>query len=283
MCSSDLSGPRENFLATGGHDRKVKIWRIADSSATQIGEGLQGSNSSITSIDVEADSILASSCDSATRIWSLSSQRLNTTLTGHAAKVNSAKFVGDSKKIVSGSADRTIKLWDVIRGACIRTLFAGSHCFDLVYGNYQTISSHFDKKLRGWDFTQDKNDPAWVILLNDKVISVDVSVDQMKLACCLKDNTIKCVDLRNNNMVCQTYTDEKFRVSEDNWKVSFSNDGQYISCGSCDGSFYVWDVNTAKLEKVLKGHNTKVIATCWSPDGKHVASVESGKKITIWA
>lgn len=277
------SGPRDNFLATGGQDRKVKIWKIAESEATMLGDALQGSNSSITSIDVEADSILASSCDMATRVWSLNSQRLNLTLTGHSAKVNSAKFVGDCKKIVSGSADRTVKLWDVIKGACVRTFFAGSNCFDLVYGNHQTISSHFDKKIRGWDFTLDKNDPAWVILLNEKVVSVDVSVDQNKLACCLKDNTIKCVDLRNNNIVFQTYTDEKFRVGDDSWKVSFSNDGQYISCGSCDGSVYIWDVNTAKVEKVLKGHGGKVIATCWAPDGRHMASIESGRKITIWA
>jgi len=276
------SGPRDNFLATGGQDRKVKIWKIADSKATQVGDALQGSNSSITSIDVEADSLLASSCDMATRVWNLNNQRLNLTLTGHSAKVNSAKFVGDNKKIVSGSADRTVKLWDVVKGACTRTFFAGSNCFDLVYGNYQTISSHFDKKIRGWDFTQDKNDPAWVILLNEKVISVDVSVDQNKLACCLKDNTIKCVDLRNNNVVFQTYTDERFRVGDDSWKVSFSNDGQYVSCGSSDGSFYIWDVNTAKLEANLKNHSGKVIATCWSPDGKRMASIENGRRVTIW-
>lgn len=33
-----------------------------------------------------------------------------------------------------------------------------------------------------------------------------------------------------------------------------SPDGQYVICGSHDGSIFVWDASTAKLEKVLKEH-----------------------------
>lgn len=277
------TSPRDNYLATGGQDRKVKIWKISDGITTPVGEALQGSNNSITSIDVESDSLLASSCDYATRVWSLSTQRLNLTLTGHAAKVNSAKFLGLPIKIASGSADRTIKLWDVNRGACIRTYFAGSNCFDLVYGNYVIISGHFDKKIRGWDLNRpDEKDATWMVPLGDsKVIAVDISRDSTKVACCLRDNTIKCVDLRTLE-VLQTYSHEKFKTGEENWRVSFSNDSQYISCGSSDGSFYIWDANTAKVEKILKGHNNKVIATNWSPDGKRMVSIENGRKVSIW-
>lgn len=33
-----------------------------------------------------------------------------------------------------------------------------------------------------------------------------------------------------------------------------SPDGQYVICGSHDGSIFVWDASTARLEKVLKEH-----------------------------
>ena len=277
------SGPRDDYLATGGQDRKVKIWKIVDGMAAQVGDTLQGSNSSITSLDVETDSILASSGDFATRVWSLNSQRLNLTLTGHSAKVNSAKFLGVPDRIASGSADRTLKLWDVNRGACIRTFFAASNCFDLVYGTCQIISGHFDKKIRGWDLNKPyENEPAWWVPMGERqVIAVDISKDGTKVVCCLRDNTIKSVDLRTLQIL-HTYTDEKFKVGEENWRVNFSNDGSYMACGSNDGSFCIWDVNTGKVEKTLKGHSGKVLTAAWSPDGKRMVSIENSKKVAIW-
>ena len=40
------------------------------------------------------------------------------TLTGHSGKVLSAKFLGDSARVVSGSHDRTLKIWDLHSRAC---------------------------------------------------------------------------------------------------------------------------------------------------------------------
>ena len=40
------------------------------------------------------------------------------TLTGHSARVLAAKFLGDCHKVVSGSHDRTLKIWDLKNAAC---------------------------------------------------------------------------------------------------------------------------------------------------------------------
>lgn len=40
------------------------------------------------------------------------------TLTGHSGKVLSAKFLLDNARIVSGSHDRTLKLWDLRSKVC---------------------------------------------------------------------------------------------------------------------------------------------------------------------
>ena len=55
---------------------------------------------------------------------------------------------------VSGSHDRTIKIWDINKHVCIRTLFAGSSCNDLVTRQgheADIISGHFDKTIRFFD------------------------------------------------------------------------------------------------------------------------------------
>lgn len=40
------------------------------------------------------------------------------TLTGHSGKVMAAKFLGEPSKVVSGSHDRTLKIWDLRSKAC---------------------------------------------------------------------------------------------------------------------------------------------------------------------
>lgn len=88
-----------------------------------------------------------------------------------------AKFVGESQKIVTGSHDRTLKVWDLRSKACIETKFAGSSCNDLVTtdGSGSTIiSGHFDKKIRFWD-TRSSDCLGNDIQLQGKVTSLDLS------------------------------------------------------------------------------------------------------------
>lgn len=46
---------------------------------------------------------------------------LQHTLTGHSGKVLSARFLLDNTRIVSGSYDRTLKLWDLRSKVCTYT------------------------------------------------------------------------------------------------------------------------------------------------------------------
>nr|CAD7264068.1 unnamed protein product [Timema shepardi] len=101
---------------------------------------------------------------------------LQHTLTGHSNKVMAAKFLGEPTKVVTGSYDRTLKIWDLRSRACINTKFAGSSCNDLVTsdGSGSTIiSGHFDKTIRFWDMRADSHINE--ISLQGKVTSLDLS------------------------------------------------------------------------------------------------------------
>lgn len=113
-----------------------------------------------------------------------------------------AKFLGEPSKVVTGSHDRTLKIWDLRSRACIETKFAGSSCNDLVTtdGSGSTIiSGHFDKKIRFWDTRTDCS--ANDIVLAGKITSLDLSKDCKYLASCVRDDTIKLLDLRMNQIV----------------------------------------------------------------------------------
>lgn len=47
---------------------------------------------------------------------------------------------------------------------------------------------------------------------------------------------------------------EGFHVGADYSRAVFSPDATYVAAGSGDGSVYIWNVSTGKLEKTLREH-----------------------------
>ncbi|MBN3271245.1 A16L1 protein, partial [Polyodon spathula] len=353
--------PGSRLLATGGMDRRVKLWEIV-SGRCELKGALTGSNAGITSIEFDSAGsyLLAASNDFASRIWTVDDFRLRHTLTGHSGKVLSARFLLDNARIVSGSHDRTLKLWDlrskVYSGhsgvsvslyvsqstclhmsresliilqlniswqnsylyclvqtvdichrhqlfhhidssnfaytavgwmyvtdilVCIKTVFAGSSCNDIVCTEQCVMSGHFDKKVRYWDIRAESI--VRELELFGRVTSLDLNPDRTELLTCSRDDLLKIIDLRTNT-VRQTFSVQGFKCGSDWTRVMFSPDGSYIAAGSADGTLYVWNVLTGKVENALgKHHSSSINAVAWSPSGAHVVSVEKGSKAVLWS
>ncbi|XP_048524311.1 autophagy-related protein 16-1 isoform X2 [Dendroctonus ponderosae] len=276
--------PVDRLVATGGADRKVKLWDISKGAQENKGT-MVGSNAAVMAVDFDTSGslVLGASNDYATRVWAVADQRLKHTLTGHSGKVMAAKFLGDASKVVTGSHDRTLKVWDLRSRACIETKFAGSSCNDLVTvdnAGSTIISGHFDKTIRFWDCRSESS--ANNIVLNGKVTSLDLARDTKYLLACVRDDTLKLIDLRMNQVV-KSFSCEGFKVGCDWSRATFSPDGQYVAVGSSDGSVYIWGVSTGKVETILKEHGSAVTATSWHPYGSYLATVDRSKIAVIWA
>ncbi|KAM7364248.1 autophagy-related 16 isoform 5-T5 [Cochliomyia hominivorax] len=274
--------PIERVIATGGADRRVKLWDVGKGS-TEPRAVLGGSSAGINSVDFDSNGafIIGTSNDYGARIWSTADNRLRHTLTGHSGKVMAAKYVQEPVKVVTGSYDRTLKIWDLRSIACIETKFAGSSCNDLVTTDSlgsTIISGHYDKKIRFWDIRTEKQ--ADDVLLNAKITSLDLSKDGNYLICSTRDDTIKLLDLRKNQIIT-TFSDEHFKLSCDWARASFNMNATKIACGSADGAIYVWNI-MGKLEAELKGHISAVNAVSWSPNFNAIASVGKGKKCLVY-
>ncbi|XP_052432215.1 autophagy-related protein 16-1 isoform X5 [Carassius gibelio] len=274
--------PGSRLLATGGMDRRVKLWEVVSGRCEPKG-ALTGSNAGITSIEFDStgSSLLAASNDFASRIWTVDDFRLRHTLTGHSGKVLSARFLLDNTRIVSGSYDRTLKLWDLRSKVCMKTVFAGSSCNDIVCTEQCVMSGHFDKKVRFWDIRSESI--VHELELLGRVTSLDLNHDRTELLSCSRDDLVKIIDLRCN-AVRQTFNAQGFKCGSDFTRVTFSPDGSYVAAGSADGVLYIWNVLTGKLDKTLdKGHSSAINSVSWSPSGTFVASVEKGSKAVLWS
>ncbi|KAL5285542.1 ATG16L1 family protein [Megaselia abdita] len=276
--------PTEKIIATGGADRKLKLWDVRKRSPEQLAV-LTGCSQGINSIDFDSTGtyVIGTSNDKGVRVWTVADHRLRHTLTGHIEKVMAAKYLHEPYKIISGSHDRTLKVWDVRSSACIETKFVGSSCFDLVTTDSigaSIISAHFDKKIRFWDIRMEK--PINDLLLPNKITSLDLSKDCNFLLCSVRDDTIKLLDLRMNNIL-RTFSHENFKLSCDSARVGFNFDATRIASGSADGSIYIWNTLNGRHEELLKGHSPSAVnAVSWSPTQSSLASVGKGRRCIVW-
>lgn len=274
--------PGSRLLATGGMDRRVKLWEVVSGRCEPKG-ALTGSNAGITSIEFDSAGtyLLAASNDFASRIWTVDDFRLRHTLTGHSGKVLAARFLLDNARIVSGSYDRTLKLWDLRSKVCVKTVFAGSSCNDIVCTEQCVMSGHFDKKVRFWDIRAESIVRELELL--GRVTSLDLNQDRTELLTCSRDDLLKIIDLRTN-AIRHSFSAQGFKCGADWTRVTFSPDGSYVAAGSADGALYVWNVLTGKLERTLdKSHGSAINAVSWSPSGAFVVSVEKGSKAVLWS
>ena len=73
---------------------------------------------------------------------------------GHCGWVSSVSFDVTGSRIVSGSDDNTVRVWDVATGACVQTLEGHSDAVSSVsFDNTgsRIVSGSDDKTVRVWD------------------------------------------------------------------------------------------------------------------------------------
>uniref|UniRef100_A0A673MAV6 APG16-like 1 n=1 Tax=Sinocyclocheilus rhinocerous TaxID=307959 RepID=A0A673MAV6_9TELE len=246
--------PGSRLLATGGMDRRVKLWEVVSGRCEPKG-ALTGSNAGITSIEFDSAGsyLLAASNDFASRIWTVDDYRLRV----------------------------SISLKTQLSFSGMKTVFAGSSCNDIVCTEQCVMSGHFDKKVRFWDIRAESI--VHELELLGRITSLDLNHDRTELLSCSRDDLVKIIDLRSN-AVRQTFNAQGFKCGSDFTRVTFSPDGSYVAAGSADGVLYIWNVLTGKLDKTLdKGHSSAINSVSWSPSGAYVASVEKGSKAVLWS
>ncbi len=196
-------------------------------------------------------------------------------LEGHSNGVLSVAFSPDGKTIASGSADNTIKLWN-LEGKELRTLTGHSNgVWRVAFSpDGKTIAIGSDDNTIKLCNLEGKELLTLTGHINE-VISVAFSPDGKTIASGSLDNTIKLWNLEGKEL--RTLTGHSNRV----WSVAFSPDGKTIASGSSDNTIKLWNLEGKEL-RTLTGHSNWVWSVAFSPDGKTIASGSYDKSIKLW-
>ncbi|KUJ10180.1 uncharacterized protein LY89DRAFT_710917 [Mollisia scopiformis] len=201
------------------------------------------------------------------------------TLEGHLDSVTSVAFSPDSKQVVSGSYDATIRLWDAATGAALQTLKGHTNLVTSVAfspNGKQVVSGSDDKTVRLWDAA---TGAALQTLEghSDWVRSVAFSPNGKQVVSGSDDETIRLWDAATGAPL-QTLEGHLTWASS----VAFSPDGKQLVFGAGDRTVRLWDVATRKRLQTLKGHTNLVTSVAFSPDGKQVVSSSEDQTVRLW-
>ncbi|REK26403.1 MAG: WD40 repeat domain-containing protein [Planctomycetota bacterium] len=185
----------------------------------------------------------------------------------HEGPVGSVTWSPDSRWILSGSADKTIRVWDADSGAEVAVLRGHE-------GNVKSVcwspdgrwiaSSSGDITLRLWDAATG----AELAVLRgheERVNSVCWSPDGRRIASGSGDMTVRLWDAATGAALAVLRGHEKEVNS-----VCWSPDSQRIASGSDDESVRVWDSDNGTELAVLRWSEHSVSSVSWSPDGQRI-------------
>jgi WD40 repeat protein len=194
------------------------------------------------------------------------------TLTDHTGTVTSVAISSDGKTLVSGSEDRTIKVWDLSTGKAVHTLTGHTGAVESVAisGDGKTlVSGSKDVTIRVWELPTGKESRP----LNGHtgaIESVAISGDGNTLVSGSWDGIIKVWELSTGKVV-RTLPNHKDVV----WSVAISDDGNTLVSGSHDSTVRVWKLSTDKVMPVLNDYRYPI----WSGEIRSVAISQNGKTL----
>jgi WD40 repeat protein len=120
--SARASGPGVNVafspdgrrLATGGERNTVKIWDVQTGEERKTLWGHSGEVYTLAfSPDDDGRWIASGGEDGAVKVWDSHTGEVVHTFRGHTGLVSSVAFSPDGRRLISGSRDTTVKVWDL--------------------------------------------------------------------------------------------------------------------------------------------------------------------------
>nr|MDO8110933.1 TIR domain-containing protein [Candidatus Sigynarchaeota archaeon] len=201
------------------------------------------------------------------------------TLTGHTDTVNTCAFSPEGITIVSGSRDKTLKLWNILTGQEIRTLEGHSYgVYSCAFSPDGTtiVSASDDAKLKLWNARTGEK-ISTLVGHSSLVWACAFSRDGTEIVSASSDHTLKLWDARTGKEL-RTLGGHSSGVTA----CAFSPDGTTIVSGSEDKTLKLWNARTGEEMRSLKGHSAWVHACAFSPDGTTIVSGSSDKTLILW-
>lgn len=246
-------------LASASEDCSIKIW---DWELGELERTLKGHTKAVLDVDFSpsvagsgADGILLASCSSdlTIKIWDPSKDYSNVrTLTGHDHTVSTIRFTPMGTHLISGSRDKTIRIWDVQTGYSVKTL-----------------QVHND-----WVRT--------IQISNDGETILSAGQDRTARITAWRDSDTKSVMVGHEHVIeCTIFAPASAETYLAQMEGLSKAQGSYVVTGGRDKLIKIWNCR-GECIATLKGHENWVRGLTFQPAGKYLISVSDDRSIRCW-
>ncbi len=206
------------------------------------------------------------------------------TLEGNADWVNAVSFSPDGQYALSGAANNTIKLWEVVTGREIQTFHGLTEqpiSVALSPDGERLVSETSDGIVRLWDV--DSGEAVRTIEEHSEaVLGATFSPDGQRI--------LSGGDASGTLHLWDADTGDLVRRFDDNdeaiFSVTFSPDGEYVLSGSGQsGTLKLWETATGEVVRVFDEgdwDSTYVFSVAFSPNGEYALSGSDDMTARLW-
>jgi WD40 repeat protein/serine/threonine protein kinase len=200
-------------------------------------------------------------------------------LTGHRGRVRCAAFSPDGRRIVTGAADGTIRVWDSATGwpiAVVQDGESGVTSVAFTADGRRLVTGSGDNTAHVRDTVD------WRLILTlightARIGSVAVSPDGRRIATASDDRTARIWDAATGLELARLAGHGALVES-----VAFSPDGARLLTASDDRTARIWNATTGRQIKIINGHSDWVSSGAFSPDGRRIATASYDDTVRIW-
>jgi WD40 repeat protein len=225
-------------------------------------------------------------------LWDLKTGTLIKRFTGHDGRIRRVAFLPDGKRVLTGSEDGTIRLWDI---ACatpsaqecntpVRVFAAGNggHTLEVNDAAFTSdgarmLSSSEDTTLVLWDV--ESGTPIRRMQHPNNAETRGVVIlpgDQQALSTGANPDIIRW-DLNSGQPI------DRLRGHRGTvYSVAVSADGTRVLSSGDDNTVIEWDLQRGAPITFLRGHGGYIRQAVFSADGTHALSASADKTVRVW-
>ena len=198
---------------------------------------------------------------------------------GHGDAVLSVDYSADGRFVLSGSTDKTLRLWDAATGQerlRLKGLETKLWSVALSRDGRFAIAGAVDTLVHMWDL-ESGQELQRLSGHTGEVTSVAFSPDGRFVLSGSTDKTLRLWDAAAGQEL-RRFSGHAKGV----WAATFSPDGRFVLSGSDDASMRLWEVAAGAELRRFEGHATRVLALAFSSDGRYALSGSWDETVRLW-